>query len=182
MLSRRLVFHFYVPQDYETNIAIKFHKECLKRYANVFDKAVFYVSVDEATKKYSQDVKEFILNLKEWEDVRIRVIQNDMLREARTFKTEIIDKLDTFNDEIIFFGHTKGASNVANFPDHAEHFLKWIHSLYFYSLEFMPEVEKKLLSAYQGRWRSLFGPLMSICADGHPVYPGAFFWITLVKI
>lgn len=182
MIEKLLVFHFFVPDDYETNLAIKMHLECLRRYASVFDRAEFYISTRSGNETLLTKAKKEIFSLYQWNDIKIKVVEADDFCEARTFKENVVDKIDKFNDTLIFFGHTKGTTNVVNFSDNAEHFLKWIHALYFYSLEFVYEVEKKLLCAFQGRFRSLFGPMMEVNDNGHAGYPGAFYWLNPMAI
>lgn len=182
MIEKLLVFNFFVPDDYETNLAIKMHLECLKRYAHVFDRVEFYLSTRSDDKSLMLRAKKDIFSLYQWKDIKMKVLDNNDFCEASTFKENIIDKIDKFNNTLIFFGHTKGTTNVVNFSYCAEHFLKWVHALYFYSLEFVDEMEKRLLYAFHGRQCSLFGPLMSICDDGHPVYPGAFYWLNPMAV
>ena len=180
MLKKKIIYHFFIPKDYETNIAVKLHRECLKMYCNNFDSAVFYISTDEDTEKYVQDVRDFLFNLREWPDIRIRVIRNDIFCEARTFKEEILDKLDDFNEEVIFFGHTKGVTNVVKYANNAESIMKWIYACYFYSLEteYANEAVKELIYGY----RAFYGSVLMASPDSNGAfYAGTFYWMNPMR-
>ena len=182
MVKKQLVFYFHVPDDYETNVAIRMHYACLYRYRDIFDAAEFFISYTEESKKYEMAVKYSLLNIFHDKDVRFKDVENGDFREATTFKENIVDKLDKFDNTIVFFGHTKGTTNVVTFSESSERFLKWIYALYFYSLEFMYEVEKKLIAAYHGRMRSLFGSLMTRLPGGRVMYAGTFYWINPMAV
>lgn len=183
MLKKQLVFYFHVPDDYETNVAIKMHYACLWKYRDIFDIVEFFISCTENSKKYLMSVKYSLLNIFENKDIRFKEVENDSFCEVRAFKENIIDKLDTFENTLVFFGHTKGTTNVTNYPERVPNILKWIYALYFYSLEFMYEVEKKLIGAYYGRFRSIFGSLSTVAKEGqHLYYPGTFYWMNPMAI
>ena len=180
MLTKKLIFHFFIPKDYETNIAIKFHCECLKLYCHEFDSAIFYISVDEDTEKYARDVRNFLFNLREWPDIRIRIIRNDIFCEARTFKEEILDKIDGFNEEIVFFGHTKGVTNVIKYSNNVDNILKWVYACYFYSLDplYSTEAVKELIYGY----RAFYGSVLMQCPDSdNAFYAGTFYWMNPMR-
>lgn len=155
-------------------------------YAHIFDKAVFYISIDETTQKYVREIKDFILSIKEWEDIRIRVIQNDIFCESRTFKEEVLDKKDHYCEEIIFFGHTKGVTNVITHSENIEGILKWIYGCYFYSLEYVEEVVRELIYGY----RTFYGSILMETEEMNRVnteqttaiYAGAFYWLNPMKL
>lgn len=179
IVKKRLVFYFFIPEDYETNVAIKFHIACLRMYANIFDSATFYISYNDNEKKYVNEVKDILYNLKEWNDITIRVAKNDLFCEARCFKEDIIDKIDLFNEEIVFFGHTKGVTNVLDYPDNMENILKWIFCCYFYSLEFPEEAIKETFFAHRIFYGSM---LMDYPHSEGAYYAGAFYWLNPMKI
>lgn len=47
MGTKRLVYHFYLCNDYCDNIANKVHFECFKYYVSVFDKIVIVFACDD---------------------------------------------------------------------------------------------------------------------------------------
>ena len=182
MIKKHLVFHFFIPEDYETNIAVKMHYACLHKYAHVFDSAEFFVSTTKETEKYLKSVKMSLVNLFDCDNVRIVHVENDDFYESRTFKENVVDKLEDFEDTLVFFGHNKGTTNVNNYQN-VDNFLKWIYALYFYSLEFTGEMEKKLLAIFHGRTRAIFGSLMNITPENDRAQClGTFFWLNPMQI
>ena len=179
MIKKHLIFHFFVPEDYETNIAIRMHYACLWKYHEIFDKAEFFISSTENSKKYVSLVKKSLINIFDCDDIRIKEIENDEFCEGRTLNDYVINRLGDFKDEIVFFGHTKGVTKVEG--DDYERFLKWIFALYYFSFEFMEECEKKLIYAYMGRFRAFFGPMMSENGK-YAIYPGTFYWLNPMEI
>jgi len=183
MVKKTLVFHFYVKEDFENNVAMKFHLAILKHYANIFDKVIFCISVDNLNDtELIARAERAILDCGFKKEIQFIPVENDMYREAATFKSQILDKLKDI-EGIVFFGHVKGVTNVNTFSHRAEHFLKWILALYFYSLEFADEAELKLVGIYQGLRRTFFGPLYTLSKDvGIGWYPGTFFWLNPKKL
>ena len=159
MIKKHLIFSFFIPNDYETNIAIKMHYACLWKYHDLFDSAEFFIASTDESKKYVDSVKLSLLNIFPCKDIRLKEIENDLFYESRVLKDYVIDKLDEFKETMIFFGHTKGTNDVTRYggPGEGNRFLKWIYGLYFYSLEFIDEAERKLFTAYHGRFHTFFG-------------------------
>lgn len=174
MLTKTLVFYFFIPEDYETNIAIKLHIECLKRYCHIFNKAIFYIACNKTEEKYIDEVKNFLFNLKDWEDIKIKVVGNDIFCEAHEFKNEIIERLDEFKEEVVFFAHTKGVINIKTYPNNVKNILKWIYLCYFQSLEFEREAIKELVFGYRLFYGSL---LMEDEKSNGAFYAGTFYWL-----
>ena len=177
MIKKHLIFHFFIPDDYETNIAIKMHFACLWKYSEVFDSAEFFISSSSESAKYINSVKLTLLNVFTCKDIRFKEVENDYFYEARTLKENLIDKLDDFEETMVFFGHTKGVRDVTMFPTTQENFLKWIYGLYFYSLEYAEEAENKLFTFFHGRSYTFFGSFTTIRpTDGHCYLAGTFYW------
>jgi len=177
MIKKHLVFHFFIPDDYETNIAIKVHYGCLAKYCNVFDSAEFFIASTDMSKKYINDVKCNIINVFKCKDIRFKEIENDPFFEARTFKENVIDKIDEMEETMVFFGHTKGVRDVVMFQNNREFFLKWIYALYFYSLEFVREAEIKLFTIFHGRPYVFWGSLPLVYTDEtNCILAGTFYW------
>lgn len=172
-IRKTLIFHFFIPDDYMENVAIKMHFECLKKYSHIFDRAIFYISATEKSKQYISDVRRRLFTVIDCHDVRIKVVENTLFACAPTFREEILRKLGTYEDEIIFWAHTKGATNVSDIPSKREMFLKWIYACYFYSLEFVDEVEHKLFYDY----KMFYGSLLMEIDKNHGYYVGGFYWL-----
>ena len=139
-MNRTLVFHFYTFENFLQNRAINIHLRCLKQYHNVFDNAIFVISVDDIKNhELIQETERQIMDCG-FENIKFIVKQNNEFREAQTFYDEVILNLDIF-DGIVFFAHTKGISNYAQFPNNAEDLDAWIYGLYYLNLNFIDETE-----------------------------------------
>ena len=178
MIEKRLIFHFFIPSDYETNPAIGMHYRCLEKYHKVFDAAEFFISSTEESAKYTEDVKAKLFSIFKCKDIRIKEVENDEFYESRTFKEQVIDRIAGFNG-LIFFGHTKGVGDVNRFIDNMENILMWVYGLYFYSLEFMDEVMNKLVRGQMGMASIMYGSFCQTLDEKwtKAIYSGTFFWI-----
>ena len=187
MVEKTLVFHFYVPCDYKENSAIRMHLECLKMYSHVFNHAIFIISVDDKTIHFVEEVEKDLICCGFSGDVRFVVSENDAYCEARTFNEWIYKKLNHY-DGLVFFGHTKGVTNVVKYSDYSENTMQWIFALYFYSFEFIEEMEAKMIFAAFGYFRTFFGPLLMKCPQVDGVdsetahYPGTFYWMNTKRL
>ena len=181
MVKRTLVFHFFVPKEYKENVAIRMHLECLKRYSHVFDSAIFSICFEDNDMSRAEEVEKDLMDCGFIKDVRFVLVENSQLTESITLKTHIIDRLGDI-DGLVFFGHTKGVTNVKTFSYDVESKLKWIYSLYFYNLEFVDEMEKNLLYSYP-YISTFFGALRTTMDDGITFhYPGTFYWINPMNL
>lgn len=184
MLKKHLIFHFFIPDDYETNIAIRMHYACLHKYSGLFDSAEVVISYTKDSEKYIKSVQFSLLNVLKIRDVRMIVKENDLFCEAQTLNEYFCNNIQYFNNTLVFFAHTKGVTNVNSscyYEYGIERFLMWIYALYFYSLEFIDEVENMLIFAHLGRIRAIYGPMQTKSGDG-VFYPGAFYWLNPMTI
>lgn len=187
MVEKTLIFHFYVPVDYKDNIAIRMHLECLRMYSQVFNHAIFIIAVNEGTRHFVEEVERDIIECGFSGDVRFVVAENDAYGEARTFNEWIYERLKDYNG-LVFFGHTKGVTNVVKYPEYVNNTMHWIFALYFYSLEFIEEMEAKVIGAAFGYFRTFFGPLLMKCPNVNGVdseaahYPGTFYWVNTRRL
>lgn len=187
MVEKTLIFHFYTPIEYKENAAIRMHLECLKMYSHVFNHAIFIIAVNDETIHLVEEVEKDIIGCGFSGDVRFVVAENDAYCEARTFNEWIYEKLNDY-DGLVFFGHTKGVTNVVKYPDYSENTMHWIFALYFYSFEFIEEMEAKMIGAAFGYFRTFFGPLLMKCPPingknseiAH--YPGTFYWMNTRRL
>lgn len=176
MIKKTLVFRFFVPKEYKENIAIKMHFECLKRYSHIFDASIFSICFEDDDMSRAIEVEKDIMDCGFTKDVRFILEENHPLTESIAIKKYILDKLEDF-DGLIFFGHTKGVTNVKTYSWDIESKLKWIYCLYFYCLEFMDDVITNLIYSYP-YISTFYGPLKSTTDDCKTFYyPGTFYWI-----
>lgn len=184
MVKKKLVYHLYVGEDFETNIAYNIHKECLKQYIDIFDVIDFTICIDKHLRKiFLPKAYEWINDLEFNKDIIINVIDNNHLREAKTFKEKIVDS--NTSKEFIFFAHSKGINNLRNQNINHESILTWILVMYFYNLNFMNEVHN-IFTGENRRPEIFYGsPLVIFNREAYPVYghrscieySGTFFWI-----
>lgn len=179
-MKRTLIFHFYIQDDFETNITYKMHFECLKRYSNVFDKAIFHLTGNET---HFKEVEHALCSMN-FKDISFKIRPNDEFCEVSTFKEEIYDKNFT-NEGAVYFMHNKGVTDINKAENYLDNILHWIWALYFYSLEsdFVYEMEMKLFKVFDGRERCFFGPLLTAVRDTNfGFYAGTAYWLNCKKI
>ena len=79
-MEKTLVYHLYVKEDFQDNIAYKIHSYCLKKYISVFNKVKFTLSVDDLTNHdLIQQGFELINNIVANCEKQINVIKNGEL-------------------------------------------------------------------------------------------------------
>ena len=184
MKGRRLIFHFYAMPGYESNPAYAMHFACLRKYADVFDSAKFIISVDDTSdRELIKSVAEKIVSCGFVENTEFVVTENTIYREALTFKTEIVDKMDELSG-MTFFAHTKGASNISVPEYNAESILKWIFGCYYLSLEYIEEMHNQAQVYQPYDQRFFFGSFLRevLPENGGGTrygaeYEGTFFWV-----
>lgn len=101
-MERTLVYHIYLSEDIETNLAYKINAECLKYYINKFDNIKYVMVMDNINDKelrlkgikYASDIS-FSGNI----DIIFR--PNTEIGEAATVRDYVVNE-DSKN-EIIFF-------------------------------------------------------------------------------
>jgi hypothetical protein len=202
-MEKVLLYNFYVSDCVIDNKNYIIHKECLKNYINVFDKIIFYITIDDITNSQlineSIDLISEICNGKEYE---INVRKNNLLCESYTFKTELIDNRHKYKDSLVFIAHTKNVSRLnkdlyINYEKSkygvaytTESLLKWTIGLYFYSLNFIKEMEQRLFGIFY-KQELFYGPFLMYINDrnfnnldvniSNFIYPGCFYWINMAK-
>lgn len=153
--SRRLIFHFYIEDNWLEKVTNKIHLLCLKHYAHIFDDVIFVISVDDINNyELIHSFEMAVLDLGFTPNISFKIVENTYLREARTFYDLIAKKIEEY-DGLTFFGHSKGTSNLKTY-DISEVSL-WVLALYYFSLEYY---EEATLLLTDGRELS-FGPLLN---------------------
>lgn len=155
------------------------HFVLLKMYSNVFDEAVFVLSLKKELMENTGLIKRFmnaIIDLGFY-NVRFKLEENTEFRECKTFKEEVVDNKDN-DGKLVFFGHSKGTTNEYN-----ESLKRLICSMYYFNLNFPDEALKMLI----GNESVYFGfPLLNAkwsepeATCVMPLYKyffyGTFFW------
>lgn len=200
-MKKKLIYYFYLTDDFKENRANKINFRCLKRYANIFDEADIYISIDD-DKNFAliKEAEKVFLGLPFNGNISFRVRINDSnYCEAEVIKSELLDKIDTL-DCLVFFGHAKGYSNFKTYPENMEDIQKWIIGNYYLSLEHMDEVVESISeNSYYST--SVFGsfPIVSNekikesdFSDWNKIFPGrikynwfysgCFFWVNTMRL
>lgn len=200
--QKRMIYHFYVSNEWDTSITNKIHFACLKKYAHIFNEVIICLSIDNIEDKETiKNVELFFLDLGLSPNITFKIIENSYLRDAETFYNEIVLKLGDY-DGLTFFAHNKGTTNLKTMA--IDEVSKWITSLYYFSLEYVDEMAYLLTD---GREMS-YGPLLvavdynelpEIFDDGTSKYDfidranvllgknkyfymGTFFWLNTLTI
>lgn len=189
-MKKCLFFYLYISNDFESNISTRLHKLLLSKYINLFDEANFVVAIDDYA-----DLNKIKLGFKfinsvttnYTKKITTRITINDKsICEVKMLLEDVFPVLmakeSNNNDEAIFFAHNKGLTNVTNQFLNVESVLRWIICLYYYSFEFLEELDVKFKNG-----QALFGPLKTkfhnkflphTDISNHEFnYPGAFYWI-----
>lgn len=185
MTKKRLVFYWYASRKYINDITYKLHLACFRHYFKMFDSGVFVISVDDLRdSELIKETEKVIIDNSNINNIQFDVIQNDSLCEVNAFKKHIIGYKPEYN-EIIFFAHTKGLRIFNDYPGWTEYYINWVLCLYFYSLNFTDEVEKKILGGIGGNNSAFYGPIMAFDSKEECkglFYPGTFYWVNINKI
>ena len=116
-ITKKIVFHFYVPDNWEECPVYQVHKYFLTKYANVFDLAEIYIVVDDINNyELIKSAEHFIIDCG-FKSVKFSVRKNTWLCESDTLKEEVLDKLAE-KDEMCFFCHSKGTMDYTKSQVH----------------------------------------------------------------
>lgn len=182
-MTKKLVFSFFVSEDTYGLKINDIHFRCLHRYRDVFDTVdvtLIVNSREDNCMDFAYDAETRFLRIFRGKDISFSIIDNNEFRESRVFYDKIASKLD--DNELVFFGHNKGVSNVSRFND--REIYTWVCGMYYYSLNFMDEVDKALVG---GKFFS-FGSFLTRNEEPERYnkygwyYIGTFFWINCVKL
>lgn len=190
-IKKRLVFHFYLPNDGYKTGANELHLRCLKRYSYIFDEVIIVIVHDEGVDINNIASLEKELNeIFHQSKVTFKIAENTYLRDSQTFYDEIASKMDEL-DGITFFAHNKGLTNINSGKFEKEKIYKWVAALYFGCLEFYNEAEYCLTEVRNFGYGTLFDIVdINVVEDKSMIdilysdlgkysylYTGTFFWI-----
>lgn len=180
MLKKKLVFYLYYADSKNSEEFYNFHFSCLKKYCHIFDEAVFVISVDDVSDYHLiREAEDKILDIFKGTSVSFDIHKNDKMHEVYAFEKYVINTKD--KDGLVFFGHSKGFSNIKKFDK--EYIYKWIAGMYYFNLNFMDEVENLLLETKSISYGSfLMHDELNETNKYRWFYIGTFFWINLGKL
>ena len=179
-MKKKLYFYIWVSPDFEQNIAVLTHKICLKRYIGVFDEVNFVVATDDYPSIDGDLLKgiSFIKDVCGDMEYNLMIVKNDKhFGELESFRELILPLISKDKDEMVFHGHVKGVNDVTIPYRNVNSVLRWIISMYYYSLEYTEEAENKLIDG------AMYGSLLTKFPkrDGNlkyhdKLYIGSFYW------
>lgn len=200
-MKKKLIYYFYLTEDFSTNLANRINFECLRRYARIFDEASIFISTDSVKNtELIMEAERVFMSMPFNGNIGFKVVNNTVYRESMVFEEEVVDKLGKL-DCLLFFAHAKGLTNFKTYPENKEGIEKWIVGSYYLSLEYVAEMESFIgpttsynLSAYgsfpiltkkklgeadiKESWDNIF-----IGEIKHNWYfSGCFFWINTKSI
>ena len=138
-MRKILLYYLYITDDFFERLANLVNIECLRKYSHIFDEARIFLSIDDKN-NYGliNKVEHLFIDLGFRGNVKFIIHQNDDFRESRIVKSEIADKLRDYGEDLIFFAHGKGYSNLDTGYDKTS-MMHWIIGCYYLSLEFAKE-------------------------------------------
>ena len=182
-MKKKLVFYFYITDDCLERKINQIHMQCLKHYASEFDEILFCLSIDDRTNtELIRKIEGYLISeIKCNGNISFKIYNNTNLREAIAFKNEIADHIG--DDDLVFFAHNKGVTNESTYD--RDNIYKWVSAMYYYSLNFMDEVERRLIAEVP----LSYGPCLTV-NEGTELsmakydwwYIGTFFWINSKKL
>ena len=176
----RLIYSYYVMDDI-TDIH-KYHMLMLSKFIYIFNYIDFYllcndINNNELINKHIQYIKS-ILNK---DNINFIIIQNDSeLREGQIYKKYIIDKLNDYN-ELIFFAHIKGITNLNNLNNKDNTYL-WIALMYYFNLNYYKQMAEDFLYNKSLSWGTIYNYDENNITKYHWQYTGSFHWINCKEL
>ena len=144
MICKKLIYYFYLTEDFEENRGNKINFACLSRYAHIFDSVDIYISTDD-TSRYDliRRAEAKFVSLPFKGDLSFRIVKNGPYMESAVIKSEILDKLGSL-DSLVFFAHAKGYSSLEKYQGNIDDIERWITGCYYLSLEYINEMEETI--------------------------------------
>lgn len=182
-MEKTLVYHIYLCDDIDTNVAYKINAECLKYYIEKFDKVKYVLVMDnlEDIDLRNKGIK-YVSDLQYKGETNIIFRENTEIGEAATLRDYVVNNKDDVN--YTFFCHTKGITQFSGKnPGNKNSIFNWILIMYFYNLNYIKKMEDYFFGKINGV-RNFFGTLlMSKNDDDIPLsipnyhYSGSFYWV-----
>ena len=180
-MKKKLVYHIWCPTSEltdEQRFIFNLHFQLLKYYSNIFDDVQINVACDDLEFPLINKIRHKILDIfnRADQNVYIKTVQNTQLREGKTCYEEVFAPGSEY-DGIVFFGHTKGLTNVLkiNIFDSIKY---WVCALYWFSLNFMDECEH-----YMNNTEAFYGSLLNKYEDRALwIYSGSFYWTNIHNV
>ena len=178
---KKLYFYLWVSPDFESNVAVEVHRLCLKKYIDVFDELNFIVATDDYPNIGGDSARaiKWINDVCGGREYNVRVTDNVKIRESRVIAEDLIPMIERGDDDFIFLAHSKAITDVNMNGRNISSVLRWVIAMYYYSLNFVGEMENKLHD------RGIFGSLLTHWNNENDAkirnhdffYIGNFYWV-----
>lgn len=179
-MGKKLVYAFYVNKDYGGKIT-DIHFNCIEQFSACFDEMdINFILDEEYPRDFLLDAEQRFSKIFLGKNVSFTLWPNTGYREALIFYNKVAKRLK--DEEMVFFAHNKGVTNIHKY--NKEQIYTWVVGMYFYSLNFMDEVQDQLLNK---KYYS-YGPYLTIRNElEHPnkygwYYIGTYFWLNGKKL
>ncbi len=179
-MNRKLVYTFYISTNFDDEMN-SIHFRCLDYFKDAFDEADITFIVDEGYSRENLRIaEEKFVKIFLGKKVSFSFAENTPYRESLVFYSKVATKLS--ENELVFFAHNKGITNVLKHD--REQIYTWVIGMYFYSLNFMDEVQDQLFN----KKYYCYGPYLTLRNEReHPnkhgwYYIGTYFWVNCRKL
>ncbi len=180
-MNRKLVFSFYVNENYNDEINT-IHFRCIGHFKNCFDCAdITFILEDKVTcMVYARQAEQRFLDIFIGKNIQFSFIDNNEFRESKVFYDKIATRLK--DEELVFFAHNKGISNV--FKHDRAQIYQWVTAMYYFSLNYPEEMQKRLVNEKYYCYGSFLtkNDEPERCNKYGWYYIGTFFWINGKKL
>ena len=130
LAKKKLVFHFYIPQNWETHPIVHLHLKLLRHYSYYFNEMLIVIAVNDASDRKTIERVEEVIVRNCTGHIELKVIKNDpVLREAVTCHDDFVMEIENY-DGVLYFGHSKGIRNVDDGYDYTN-ICRWVCALYY---------------------------------------------------
>ena len=141
----RLVFSYYITLNNEISFIHKLHIALLKKYINIFNDIDFIILIDDVNNEDAiNNHKSYIIEQLNRNDINFIIEKYDQkFKEGKIYVKYIIDRLNEYIDDLVFFGYTKGLDDKC--LNNIENTKLWISLMYFMNFDYIDDVIEKLL-------------------------------------
>lgn len=130
-MKKKLVFHFYIKNDWVKLPIVSLHLKLLRHYANFFDESLFVISVDDVDDfNLIQKIETTIVGIG-FTNVKFKVIKNDKkLREVITYYNDFVKEFEAY-DGLLYFAHIKGVYDTTGMGMSYDAISHWVTTMYY---------------------------------------------------
>ena len=185
MYKLKIIYAYYVKNEF--NDLYKYHLKNFnnmlnanKYNENYFSDINFYLLIDDINNEelINETKKNILSYINNNYTIYFHIVQNNPIyREGIIYKTEVIDKLDQYDEnQLILFMHTKGVTNELN-NKYYWNTVDWITAMYFYNLCNINFIYEKFYNEDIITFGTIYNYDDSSLTKYKWQYTGSFHWI-----